>query len=181
MTRIQALNTDSAPQASRALLEGVRKKLGMVPNLYATLAHSPAALSATLGFGQALGGGLLSTTEQERIALLTGQVNGCDYCLAAHTMIAKSAGLSLEETIASREGRSADAKAQALLDFTSAVLARRGFVETSELEAFRRAGYTDGHAFEVIANIAKNVLTNYANHLAGTEVDFPAAPVLQAR
>ena len=180
MTRIQPVTLDRAPEASRPLLEGVNKKLGMVPNLYATLAHSPAALSATLGLGQALGGGLLTTAEQERIALLTGQTNSCDYCVAAHTVIGKGAGLSEAETVQSREGRSEDPKAQALLDFTRAVLDQRGFVETTQLEAFRAAGYTDGHAMEVIANVAKNFLTNYANHLAETQVDFPAAPELQS-
>ncbi len=178
MARIQPLSTTDAPEASRPLLEGVQKKLGMIPNLYATLAHSPAALSATLGFGQNLSEGSLSAGEREQIALLTGQTNSCDYCLAAHTAIGKSVGLTEAETLAAREGRSDDPKSQALLDFTNAILKQRGFVETPQLEAFRAAGFTDAQALEVVAAVAQNVLTNYANHLAETAVDFPAAPAL---
>lgn len=178
MSRIAPLTDDQAPAASAPLLEGVTKKLGKAPNLFRTLAHAPAGLAGYLGLSETLAGGNLSGADRERIALVTAEQNSCDYCLAAHTAIGKGAGLSNEEILAARGGGSGDPKSAALLAFATKVVAERGRVDDADLGAFRAAGYTDGDAMEVIANVALNTFTNYANHLADTEVDFPAAPEL---
>ena len=93
MPRIQALDPASATGRAKELLDGVRRKLGRTPNLMRTMANSPAVLEAYLGFSGALAGGTLPVKLREQIALAVAQVNGCDYCLAAHTAIGKSAGL----------------------------------------------------------------------------------------
>ncbi len=181
MSRIESLSDDAAPAAARPLLEGVAKKLGKAPNLFRTLAHSPAGLGGYLGLSETLSGGLLDAQDRERVALITAQENTCDYCLAAHTAIGKGAGLDNEEILAARSGHSADSKVNALLVFTGKVVRDRGRISDADLEAFRKAGYSDGDAIEVIANVALNTFTNYTNHLAETEVDFPAVPELAAR
>ncbi len=179
MARIQPLNQDNAPAASQPLLEAVNKKMGMVPNLLGTLAQAPAALSTYLSVSEVLGGGLLEAPERERVALAVGQANSCDYCLAAHTMIGKGAGLTVDETLLAREGRSADPKQAALALFARQITENRGNVTDDQLSTFKSAGWSDAHVLEVITHVAFNTLTNYTNHIAQTAVDFPAAPELQ--
>jgi alkylhydroperoxidase family enzyme len=59
----------------------------------------------------------------------------------------------------------------------SEILESRGNVTDAELAAARQAGITDGEIAEVVAHVALNVLTNYFNVLARTEVDFPLVSV----
>lgn len=172
------LDTEDAPTAE--LLGSVQKKLGSVPNLIATMAHSPAVAKSYLGFSQALAGGSLPAPLREQIALVVGETNGCDYCVAAHTTLGKGAGLSEQETCDARRGHSQDEKARAALVFARKVVQDRGVVDDADVEQVRQAGYTDGEIGEIVAAVALNLFTNYFNHVAGTEVDFPAAPSLVA-
>ncbi|MEZ6017792.1 MAG: carboxymuconolactone decarboxylase family protein [Planctomycetota bacterium] len=179
MTRIQTIDQAAAPAASQPLLSTVQAKLGRVPNLMATMAHSPATLGGYLGLSQTLGEGLFSAAERERIALAVGEANRCDYCLAAHSAIGKMSGLTPDEIAAARLGSSSDPKQAALASFARALTRSAGKVDAATFTAFKAAGWSDGHALEVVAHVALNTLTNYVNHLAGTEVDFPAAAALQ--
>jgi len=179
MVRIQPVDPSHAPAASRPLLDAVRKKMGMVPNLLATLAHAPAALQSYLSQGEALAGGLLTAAERERVALSVAEANRCGYCLAAHTLIGKGAGLSSAEALLARQGSGSDARGAALARFAAQVTETRGNVSSSDVKAFLDAGWEHAHVLEVIAHVALNTLTNYTNHIAATELDFPAAPALQ--
>jgi uncharacterized peroxidase-related enzyme len=179
MARIQPLTLATAPAGSRPLLEAVTKKLGRTPNLFLTLAHSPAALQSYLQQSEALSHGLFSAAERERIALAVAEANGCDYCLAAHTALGKGAGLDPAEVQAARRGASSDPKQAALARFARTLAAERGVVSDAGLEAFLAAGWSRAQAVEAVAVVGINLLTNYVNHLAATEVDFPQAPVLQ--
>ncbi len=179
MSRIQALSNDAAPAEARPLLEGIEKKLGKAPNLFRTLAHSPASLQSYLGQSETLGAGRLTAKERELVALAVGEVNGCDYCVAAHTTIGGMVGLTSDEIEGARRGTADDPKLAALLAFTTQVVEGRGRVSDAQLDIFKAAGWADGDAIEVVANVALNTLTNYVNHIAETEVDFPAAPALQ--
>ncbi|MBL8296827.1 MAG: carboxymuconolactone decarboxylase family protein [Rhodanobacteraceae bacterium] len=174
MNRLPIPSVETAPSASQPLLAAVKQQLGMVPNLMKVLAHSPAGLGAYLGFSAAVASGGLDAADRERIALTVAQANGCEYCLSAHTYLGKNvAKLSEDELSAAREGRSADARSHALLQFTQAVLASRGQVSDESLQTFLAAGFTADTVIEVITNVALNVLTNYVNNVAQTTVDFP--------
>jgi uncharacterized peroxidase-related enzyme len=169
------------PAAEVALqLDTVRAKLGVVPNLVATLAHSPVALNAYLGLSEATGKGELSAQDRERIALAVGQTNSCDYCLAAHSLVGRKVGLSDDEIIAARNGRSVDARSAAILRLARAIVDGRGRVDAAELAVARDAGLGDRAILEVLANVVANIFTNYAGHLADTEMDFPKARALAA-
>lgn len=180
MSRIRPIDKSTADSSAAELLGAVRKKLGSVPNLIATMAHSPAVAKAYLGFNQALSTGTLPPRLREQIALVVGETNQCAYCLAAHTVLGKAAGLSEQETRAARRGTSPVEKERVALDFARQLVQDRGVVADADLERVRRAGYTDGEIAEIVANVALNLFTNYFNHVAGTEVDFPAAPGLAA-
>jgi uncharacterized peroxidase-related enzyme len=162
------------------LLNSVRKSMGAVPNLIATMASSPGVARAYLGFAQALAGGSLPQRLREQIALVVGEANACSYCVAAHTALGRRAGLREQETKEARRASSHDGKEQAALVFARKVVQDRGVVADAEVEQLRRAGYTDGEVGEIVANVALNIFTNYFNHIAATELDFPAAPDLAA-
>ncbi|MEI8171673.1 MAG: carboxymuconolactone decarboxylase family protein [Rhodoferax sp.] len=173
MPRIEAATTANTPAASAILLEGVQKKLGMVPNLFKTIAHSPAALKFYFGQGEALATGKLSASLRHQIALVTSGVNNCDYCASAHTLMGKGTGLQIEELTVNLLGQSADAKVQAALTFSKLVLEKQGHVSAGDVHAVKAAGFDDAAIMEIIANVAATVYTNLVNNAAGTVIDFP--------
>jgi len=172
---------DAAPAASQPLLADVRAALGSVPNLFRLVANSPAALKGYLGLNSALAGGTLDARTRERIALAVAEINGCSYCLAAHTYIGRNL-LKLDESeiAANRAGRSGDAKADAAVRFAALVAERRGQVDAADVAAVKAAGYGDGEVVEIVAHVALNVLTNYINETFQTDIDFPAVTPRQA-
>lgn len=173
MQRINALEPNLAPTASKTQLDAVQKQIGMVPNIFKTIAHSPAALQFALGQSAALAAGALSPALREQIALVTAGSNACDYCASAHTLMGKGAGLQAAEMTNNLTGTSADAKTRAALSFAKTIVQERGLVSDEQLNAVRLAGFTDGEIVEIIANVAANIFTNYFNHIAGTVIDFP--------
>jgi uncharacterized peroxidase-related enzyme len=177
MQRIIAIDPAEATGKTKKLLDGVQAKLGMTPNLMKTLASAPAALEAYLSFGGALGTGTLDAKFREQIAIAVAQANSCEYCLSAHTTIGQMVGLTAEELASSRESHSADAGIDAGLRFAQAIVVQRGEVSDADLASVRKAGYTDGEITEIVANVALNIFTNYFNHVAQTEVDFPRVSV----
>lgn len=168
MTRITALTIDQASPAAQTLLQGAKAKLGMVPNLFSTLAHSPAALAGYLQLNDALQHGALTGAQRETVALAAAQFNHCTYCLSAHTLMGKGAGLSADAIASARQG-----KDDAVAVLTQQVLKSRGQINDAELAEARSAGLSDAQIVDVVASVAVNALTNYLNNLAGTAIDFP--------
>jgi uncharacterized peroxidase-related enzyme len=177
MQRIAAVNPAEASGKAKQLLDGVQAKLGMTPNLMKTLATGPAALEGYLNFSAALGTGHLDAKFREQIALAVAQANSCEYCLSAHTAIGKMVGLKPEEIGTSRHAHSADTKRDVGLQFVQALVMQRGEVSDQAIAEVKAAGYTDGDIAEIVANVAVNIFTNYFNHVARTDVDFPVVAV----
>lgn len=182
MSRIHTPSSiDTAPAASRPMLEAVNKQLGSVPNLFRIVANSPAALEGYLGLSGALAKGTLPAPTRERIALAVAQFNGCSYCLSAHSYLGKNlAKLSDAEILANRHGSSLDPKADAAVRFAVKVVRERGHVADADVQAVRMAGYDDAQIVEIVQHVALNTWTNYVNEVAKTEVDFPMAQALAA-
>ena len=175
MSRIPTpASIEASPAAAQPLLDAVKKQLGIVPNLFRVVATSPAALEGYLGLNAALGKGLLDARTRERIALAVAELNGCDYCLSAHTYLGKNvAKLDDAELAANREGGSSDAKADAALRFAAKVVRERGHVTDADVKTVKAAGYSDAQVIEIVLHVALNTLTNYVNEVAKTEIDFP--------
>lgn len=170
-------NIESAPAASKPLLEGAQNSLGFIPNLFATLADSPAALDAYLKLSDLLGKSDLDATEQQIVALAASRENNCTYCVAAHTTIAQMTKVDPATVTALRDGAPlADSKYEALRVFTNAVVNQRGNVTAQEVEALYAAGYSQKHALSVILGVAMKVLSNYTNHIYSPELDAPFQP-----
>ena len=164
----------SAPAAAQPLLQAVNQQLGSVPNLFRLVAISPAALEGYLGMSGALGKGSLPAPTRERIALAVAEINGCSYCLSAHTYLGKHlAKLDDAELAANRSGTSNDPKAAAAVRFAAKVAHARGHVGDEDVQAVRMAGYSDEQIVEIVQHVALNTWTNYINEVARTEVDFP--------
>jgi uncharacterized peroxidase-related enzyme len=173
MTRIAALNPIDAPAQAQPLLAAVKAKLGMVPNLFKTFAHSPAVLQFYLSGSEALASTSISAALREQIALATAGKNECNYCASAHTLMGKGAGVAAPELAANLRGESGDAKTLAALRFAKVIVAERGRVSDADLAKVRAAGYSEAEITEIVATVAANIFTNYFNHIAETEVDFP--------
>ena len=174
MSRFTVPSREQSPVASQPLLEAVERQLGVVPNLFRLLGLSPAALEAYVSFNGALGR-TLDVKTRERIALAIAQFNSCDYCLSAHTYLGLNlAKLDETEVLRNRQGHSGDAKADAAVVFARRVAESRGRVSDADLAAVKAAGYSEAQLIEIVANVAINVLTNFVNNVARTDIDFPA-------
>ena len=182
MSRIPApASIEAAPAASQPLLQAVQNQLGSVPNLFRVVSNSPAALEGYLGMSGALSKGRLPAQTRERIALAIAEINGCRYCLAAHTYLGQRlAKLDDGEIRANRAGGSRDAIADAAVRFASKVAQQRGQVSDQDVRAVRAAGYDDGQIVEIVQHVALNTWTNYLNEVAGTAIDFPVVEALAA-
>lgn len=178
MPRIQLVPKDTGDPAVAKLLSSIEKTTGSVPNLIATMANSAPVANAYINFTKLLSGGELPARQREQIALTVGEANQCNYCLAAHSLMAKGTGLSDQQIVDARRGEASDSREKAALVFAMRIIEDRGIVSERDFEAIQDAGYTDGQIVEIVANVAVNIFTNYFNHIAGTEVDFPAAPKL---
>jgi uncharacterized peroxidase-related enzyme len=178
MPRLKTVTPDAASGDVKAIYDDLTAKKGKVFNIFQGMGNSAAALKAYLSAAGALAGGELSPHDREVIYLGLSQANGCDYCLAAHTLISKGAGLSEDQVLAIRRGEPQDAGHQALLSFVRRVQETKGFVDDADLTAVRAAGYSDGQIAESIAFIGLATYSNLFNHVYGTELDFPAAPAI---
>jgi len=173
MSRIAIPTREDAPAAAQPLLDAVGKQLGVVPNLFRLVALSPAALQGFLGLNGALTKALDVKT-RERIALAVAQVNGCDYCLSAHTYLGLNlAKLGEAEVALNRAGASSDPKADAAVRFAAIVTQARGKVSDADLAAVRAAGFSYAQIIEIVVVVAENVLANFVNLVADTDIDFP--------
>lgn len=179
MTTINVPTRDQVSPANQALFDSLKKGLGMVPNLYATLAHSEHALGNYLAFQNAKSS--ISAKARELINLVVSQVNGCQYCLSAHTVIGGMVGFTPEQIIEIRRGgASFDAKLDALAKLVKNIVIERGHADPALVQAFFHAGWTQGNLVDAILVIGDKTVTNYLHGTTQVPVDFPAAPALTA-
>lgn len=165
--------------ANQALFDTLKKGLGMVPNLYATLAHSETALGNYLAFQNAKSS--INGKAREVVNLVVSQINACEYCLAAHTVIGGMVGFTPEQIIEIRRGSATfDAKLDALARLVRNIATERGHADPALVDAFLAAGWTQGNLVDVIVAIGDKTVTNYLHGTTKVPVDFPAAPALTA-
>lgn len=175
MSRIPLIPNDQVSAPSAALFAQIRKAMGKVPNAYATVGgYSPATLGLLLNADAVLGKGALTRQEIEAIRLAVSETNGCDYCVAAHTMVGKMAGLSPDAIKQIRDGDdTGEARRDALLQFVRAVHTSRGTVPAAVLGAVLAAGYSHQQVIEALMAISMITFTNLLNRVNDTDLDFP--------
>ena len=181
MSRITPVDPAAASGRTKELLEEVERTFGSTPNLFRTAAASPTTLEAMLQLFQTVGGGSIDKGLGEQIAIAVAEVNGCSYCLSAHTAIGKLYGVGDEELESARGAVSADPKQQAALEFAQTVTLSRGAVSDADFEKGRLAGWSDPELAEILTHVALNVFTNYYAVAAQIEIDWPVLRVGEAR
>jgi uncharacterized peroxidase-related enzyme len=163
---------ESAPEAARQILADTQRRLGFVPNLYGNLAESPEALQGYASLSALFTKTALTPGEQQVVLLVTSVENGCEFCVAAHSFLAKAAKVDAHAVGALRQGEAiADGKLNALARFTRSVVQRRGHLPDAEVNAFLAAGYQQRHILDVLLGVAMKTLSNYANHITGTQLN----------
>lgn len=172
MMRIKPVVMNNTDAETSKTLQAVNKKLGMLPNLFTTLAHSPSALNSYLQISEILSKGQLTAKQRELISIAVAQKNSCEYCLSAHAAIGKSVGLDIEEISGARIGIANNPLDKEIVSFAIKLVGSRGDINNTDLEKIRDMG-SDGMVIEIIANVAMNILSNYVNRVANTEIDFP--------
>jgi len=179
MTVINVPTRDQVSPANQALFDNLMKGLGTVPNLYATLAHSEHALGSYLAFQNAKSS--VTGKAREVVNLVVSQVNNCEYCLAAHTMIGKMHGFTDAQLLEIRSGRASfDTRLDALARLVRNITSERGRADPALVEAFFEAGWTRENLVDTIVAIGDKTVTNYLHSTTHVPVDFPAAPKLDA-
>ena len=163
--------------SNQTVLAAVEKAVGFTPNLYATFAYSETALPTFLAAQNAASS--LSGSEKEAVSLVVSQVNACDYCLSAHTVFAKKAGYTEEQTLELRAGAvSFNLKLDALVKLAKSIAENKGHAEPEVIEAFFNAGYSKANLVDVIMLVGIRSITNYLYSNTNIEIDWPAAPAL---
>lgn len=180
MSYIETLNPDQASGKQKELFDQINGAFGTVPNMFMVIGNSSAALQSMWGSFGALGGGKIGAQLGEQIAVLVADINRCEYCLAAHTVLGQKAGLSAEQMASAQAGHSDDARTQAALDFTAKLVKNRAQVSQGDVQAVRDAGFSDEEIAEILAHVALNIFTNYTNVAFDVEVDFPKVNLRQA-
>ncbi|WP_026305015.1 carboxymuconolactone decarboxylase family protein [Microbulbifer sp. VTAC004] len=178
MVNFTRYTIETAPDASKKTLEAAKKKMGFVPNLMATMAESPVMVESYLTLMELFDKSRLSETEREIILMTNSRLNGCTYCMAAHTAVSKMAGVDKEVVKALRNGTPiGDPKLEALRTFCILINEKRGWATEEEVERFLAAGYTKEAVLEVIVGTSLKVLSNYSTHNLKVSLDDAFLPM----
>jgi uncharacterized peroxidase-related enzyme len=177
MSRLHTPDVDTATGATAEIFAQIKKVAGRVPNAYAAIgAHDPAALRAVLQADSVLTAGPLSRKDLETIRLVVSEAAGCGYCVAAHSQLAKMAGLAPEVVKQIRAGQlTGDTRRDALADFVRKLVRTSGTISDAEFSAIKAAGYTDAELVDISLAIAVIMFTNVFNRINDTVLDFPVA------
>lgn len=163
---------ESAPEESRPILEKFMGMLGFVPNLFGVMAEAPAMLEAYTTLSGILDKSSLDTIERQVVLLTASRLNGCEYCVGAHSALAGFLGVPEDVVGAVRAGEPiAKPRLQALAAFTESLVANRGWAPEADVAAFLGAGWSRREALEVILGVGMKTLSNYVNHIAKTPLD----------
>ncbi len=161
---------------NQAIFDNLHNALGFVPNLYAAIAYSKNGLEKYLAFQNAKTS--LSNKEKEAVNLIVSQVNGCEYCLSAHTVIGKMNGFTDEQVLDIRRGKAADSKLNALVQLAADITKNRGNASEDSVDNFFAQGFNNENLVDVILQVSDKTAMNYLHNLTKVEIDFPIASAL---
>lgn len=172
MSELSIVSKETANENQAQLLNKAGQAFGFVPNLFSVLANSPAVGEAYLALSKFFENTNLNSLERQIVVLETSVCNQCEYCVAAHTVVAGMSNVPENMINAIRDNSPIDdSKLEALRKFTQAIIEQRGFVDAEEVKEFKQAGYEDKHILDVILGVAWKTISNYTNHIANTPLD----------
>ncbi len=173
MSNLPLNSPENTSGEHKALFDQINNAFGVVPNMFKAIGHSSAALESMWTSFGALGKGVLGAKLGEQIAVLVADINRCEYCLAAHTVLGQNAGATAEEMAQAQAGQSSDTRTQAALDFAAKLVIDRANISKSDVDTVKAAGFNDAEVAEILAHVALNIFTNYTNVAFDVPVDFP--------
>ncbi|TKG92913.1 carboxymuconolactone decarboxylase family protein [Puteibacter caeruleilacunae] len=176
MTKINVPIKEQVDDKAKAIFDNLEKMLGMIPNLYATMGYSSDVLAGYLQYSSSLGSSSFNKKEIELIKLAVSEVNGCNYCVAAHTVLAKMNGFSEEETIGIRLGQIQDSRYYVIVKTAQEIARERGKLSDITYEQFYALGFDTKALVDLIAVVNAVSFTNFLHRATDVPIDFPAAP-----
>jgi AhpD family alkylhydroperoxidase len=177
MTNFQVPSREDVSANNQEIFDTLKKRLGMVPNLYAVMATSETALGNYLAFQNSKT--TFSNKEKQAVNLVVSQVNECVYCQSAHTLLGTMNGLTEEQTIEIRKGSALfDTKLNALVVLAKEITVKKGFASSETIDSFIKAGYTKGQVIELVFLVAEKTAMNYVHAITKVENDFPVAKAI---
>ncbi len=172
MTQFNIHTIESAPQGSKPALEQLKKQVGFIPNLAATMAESPYLLEAFTSLRAIYGRGTFTPVEREALALAVSFDNNCTYCMAAHSTFAQMNGIPEDDLSMLRAGKSpSSARLQAISALTRQVVSSKGHLASEDIQGFLKAGFSQAQLLEVLVGISTTAIANYMHNIAKTPVD----------
>lgn len=178
MKKFEVPTRDQVAPANQVIFDNLKKALGFVPNLYAAIAYSENGLTKYLAYQNAKT--TLSNKEKEAVNLIVSQVNGCVYCLSAHTVIGKMNGFNDDQVLDIRSGKATDTKLNALVKLAASITKNRGNADAALVDDFYAQGYTNENLIDLILQVSDKTAMNYLHNLIQIPVDFPIAAALEA-
>ncbi len=175
MSRFNVPTADQVAPEAQVTFENLKKSIGKVPNLYAAIGNSANALNSYLAFVQAQAKGTVRAKDREAIYLIVSQLNGCEYCLASHTLSAIRNGWTEEQTLLLRAGKLEEGHWPVLYKLIQSVIENKGEVADKILDEYFAAGNTERNLMDVMTLINVMTYTNYMFRLMKVPVDFPEA------
>ncbi|MGW8124044.1 carboxymuconolactone decarboxylase family protein [Roseivirga echinicomitans] len=179
MRKFEVPTREQVAPAAQVIFDDVKNKIGMVPNIYATIGYSANALESYLTFQGAQAKGSFNPKEREAVALVVAQSNGCSYCQSAHTAIGKMNGFSEEETLSLRAGKSDDARLNAIVGLAKELTLKHGRPSSESVENFFAQGFDNAALMDLVLLVADNTVTNYVNNVTQIAIDFPVAKPIE--
>lgn len=177
MSRITLTNPDHTSGQHKTTFDEIHGAFGTVPNMFKAIGTSSAALESMWTSFKALGKGTLDPKLTEQLAVHIADLNRCQYCLSAHTVLGTNAGATAEEMASAQGGESNDPKTQAALNFARKMVTERGMLSSLDVDQIRAAGFSDEQIAELLAHVTLNIFTNYTNVVFDVPVDFPLVPL----
>ncbi|MDB5148723.1 MAG: carboxymuconolactone decarboxylase family protein [Mucilaginibacter sp.] len=175
MKTINVPTRDQVSAESQVMFDTFTKRVGKVPNLYATMGYSAPALKMFMDMEDDLSKSVFTPKEREAIALIVSEINGCAYCLAGHSLLAMKRGFTKDETLDIRRGHTADAKLNTIVGLAKSIVENKGKGDEISLNNFYASGFDEAALMELIGFITVRVYTNYVFAMTEIPVDFPAA------
>lgn len=178
MKKFTVPTREEVAPVNQAIFDNLKKALGFVPNLYATIGYSENGLGRYLAYQNAKT--TLSNKEKEAVNLVVSEVNKCVYCKSAHTVIGKMNGFTDEQLLDIRRERADNPKMNALVKLAASITRNRGNAEAALVDDFFAQGYTNENLVDLILQVSDKTAMNYLHNLTQIPVDFPLAPALEA-
>ena len=172
--RFRRLDVETAPDASRSLLQSSAQQFGFLPSPLAYAAASPPLLRHLLAGFAAFEQTSLSAIEREVVAMTVAFEQGCHYCMALHSALLTRTPELAPLVAALRAGSELpDVKLEALRSFVQVIVNECGRIPTARMTAFMAAGYGETAALEVLLGTTVYLTSTLVNLVTAAELDPP--------